>query len=59
MTMKRFAPPDDEAAWKETERRAAEAGRYWRKTFQTETPELRRARALEASIKAIHQGNKP
>ena len=49
----------DEIAWKETERRAAAAGAYWRKTFQAVTPALRQAKQLEATIRAAHRGSKP
>lgn len=42
----------DTPAWQETERRAAECGAYWRKTFQTVTPRLLMALDQTAAAKA-------
>ena len=49
----------DSDAWKETERKAAEAGAYWRKHFQTPTQRFLKAQAETERIRATHQGGKP
>lgn len=46
-------------AWKETEREAAEAGKFWARVHKQAAPKVREALIEEARIKFLHRGGKP
>lgn len=46
-------------AWKETERQAAEAGKFWARARKDGDAKIREAIIREGRIKYLHQGGKP
>lgn len=48
----------DSPAWKETERLAAEAGRYWREHFQQETEAILVAKAEQSRTIPSERGKR-
>lgn len=45
--------------WLETQKQAQEAERFWRETYRSTDPELRKAMVEEGRIKLLHRGGRP